>query len=103
MNADADMNLLVGLLLGVVSTELSLNALGALDRVDDGGKVYQESITNGFDDVTMRLGHLLLDDPVMNRQHTQHAGFIGAHLAAEAHDVGEHDGSQFARLCRRLW
>jgi len=28
----------------------------------------------------------------MHGQQLQRVGFVGAHLAAEAHDVGEHDG-----------
>jgi hypothetical protein len=40
----------------------------------------------------------LLDDPVMHLQQPQGAGFIAAHLAAEADDVGEHDGGQAPSL-----
>jgi hypothetical protein len=39
-----------------------------------------------------------LDEVVMDFQQAQHAGFIAAHLAAKAHDIGEHDRRQFARL-----
>ena len=48
-------------------------------------------------------GDGLLDDLVMHGQQPQRAGFVGAHLVAEAYDVGEHDGGQPAGLGRRLW
>ena len=38
----------------------------------------------------------LLDELVMDVEQPQHAGFVGAHLAAEADDVGEHDRGQLA-------
>ena len=47
-------------------------------------------------------GYGLLDDLVMHGQQPQHAGFIAAHLAAEAHHVGEHNGGQAAGLNRRF-
>ena len=55
MDADADVNLLGFLLLGVVRPELGLNLLGALHGMDDGGKVHQEGITNGFDDMAVMI------------------------------------------------
>ena len=79
-------------------TELGLNLLGALHGMDDGGKVHQEGITDGFDDVAVMLSHGLLDDLVMDVQQPQHAGFIRAHLAAKADDVGEHDRGELAGL-----
>ena len=50
--------------------------------------------TNGFDDVAMMLGYGLLDDLVVNSQRAQHAGFIGAHPAAKARYVSEHNRGQ---------
>jgi hypothetical protein len=41
-------------------------------------------------------GDRLLDELVMHLQQLQHAGFISPHLAAQAHDVGEHDRRQSA-------
>jgi hypothetical protein len=35
----------------------------------------------------------------MDLQQPQHAGFVATHLAAETHDVGEHDRGQPPRLC----
>src|SRR5262249_11085364 len=98
MNANAYMDLLSCLLLGIVRTELRLNSLGALYSVDDGRKVYQERIVDRLDDVAVILSHRLLDDLVMSLQQPQHAGFISPHLAAKADDVGEHDRGQFAGL-----
>jgi len=46
----------------------------------------------------MMLSYGLLDDLVMDVQQPQHAGFSGAHLAAKADDVGEHDGRQLTSL-----
>jgi hypothetical protein len=40
----------------------------------------------------------VLNDLVVNFQQPQHAGFVAAHLAAEAHDVREHDRRQTASL-----
>ena len=50
MNADADVNLFSLGFLGVVRPQLRLNLLGALHSMDHGGKVYQECVTDGFDD-----------------------------------------------------
>ena len=98
MNADADVNLFGGLFLGVVGPQLRLNLLGALHGVNDGGKVHQEGVAHGFDDRAMMFSNGLLNNLVMDIEQAQHAGFIRAHLAAEAHDVGEHDGGQPAGL-----
>ncbi len=49
--------------------------------------------------VAVMLGHCLLDELIMDVQQPQHAGFVAAHLAAEADDVGEHDRGQPSRLC----
>jgi hypothetical protein len=46
----------------------------------------------------MVLGHGLLHELVMDFQQPQHAGFVGAHLAAKAHHVGKHDGVQLTSL-----
>ena len=98
VNADADVNLLGCLFLGVVSAELGLNLLGALHGMDDGGKVHQEGIADGFDDRAVMRSHRLLDELIMDVQQPQRAGFIAAHLAAKADDVGEHDRRQLARF-----
>ena len=74
-----------------MSQELTLNLLGELDRMNDRRKIHQEGIPDGLDDRAMVLGHCLLDDVIMDVQEPQHAGFVAAHLAAEANDVGEYD------------
>ena len=63
---------------------------------------YEKTIASGLNNMPVMLSDCLLDDLVMDLQQPQHAGFIGAHLAAEAHDVGEHDRGQLAGLgpCR---
>src|SRR5712692_654050 len=66
--------------------------------VDHGREVHQKGIAHCLDDVAVMFGDGLLSDLIVNFQHPQHAGLIRAHLAAEAHDVGEHDGGQFAGL-----
>jgi hypothetical protein len=66
VDANADMNLLGFVLLGVVGTELGLNLLGTLDSVDDGREVYQKRITNGLDDVAVMLSDGLADKLVMD-------------------------------------
>jgi hypothetical protein len=91
-------DLLGGVLLDIVGMELGLNTLGALDSVDDGREVHEESIANRFDDRAMILSHCLLDEQVMPVKQTQHASFISAHLATKAHHVGEHDRGQSAGL-----
>jgi hypothetical protein len=98
MDADPDMNLLRGFVLGVIGTELGLNTLGALHGVDHGRELDQEAIPCGLDGVAMMRAHRLVDDPVMRFQQAQHAGFIRAHLAAKADDIREHDGGQAAAL-----
>src|SRR5262245_3657323 len=99
MNADAEVNLFSWVLLSIVSTELCLNVLGALHGVNNGGKIYQEGIAHGLDDRAMMVNHCLLDKTIMDVQQPQHTSFIGAHLAAKAHDVGEHDRGQPSMLC----
>ena len=62
MNADADMDLFYLLLPNVMRTKLRLNLLGTLNSVDYGGKVHQEGVTDGFDDVTMMPSDSLCDE-----------------------------------------
>src|SRR5262249_9129300 len=104
MNPDADVNLLGFLLLGIVGTEVGLNVLRTLHGVHDGGKVDQEAIAHGFDDLAVVFCDRLLNQLVMHFQQPQHARFIGPHLAAEAYDVSEHNGRQatgLASYCTR--
>src|SRR5215475_9991439 len=98
MNANAHVDLLSCLLLGIVRTELCLNLLGALHGVDDRGEIDQKAITRRFDDVPLIGSDSLLNDLVMGFQEAQRAGFVAAHLAAEAYDIGEHNRRQLARL-----
>jgi hypothetical protein len=63
-----------------------------LCRAPYGGKLDQETITGGFDDMTLVGGDRLLDDLVMSSQQAQGAGFVRAYLAAKAYHVGEHNG-----------
>ena len=53
MNADADVNLLGLVLLGVVGAELGLNRLRALHGMDDGGEFDQEGVAHRFDDLAL--------------------------------------------------
>jgi hypothetical protein len=62
VDADTDVDLLDRLFLGIVGAELGLNVLCALHGVDYRGEVYQERITDGFNDVTVMLSHSLFDD-----------------------------------------
>src|SRR5882672_4075556 len=48
--------------------------------------------------MAVMLSDCLLNDLVVSFQQPQRAGFIRAHLAAEADDVGEHDRGQLAGL-----
>src|SRR5438445_6739988 len=98
MNANTDVDLLGTVLFCVVSTELGLNMLCALHGVDHGGKLYQEAIPRRLNDLATMFSHGLLDDLIMDGQQAQRAGFVTAHVAAEAYHVGEHDGSEFAGL-----
>jgi hypothetical protein len=98
VDADARVNLLIGFLLGIVGTELSLETLRALHGMNDRGKVDQEGIAAGLDDGAMMFSDRLLNDAIMDMQQPQHAGFVGTHLAAKAYHVGEHDGCQLAGL-----
>ncbi len=66
--------------------------------MDDGGKVHEKGITDGFDDVAMMVSHCLLDNLIMDFQQPQHAGFVRPHLATKADDVREHDRRQLAGL-----
>src|SRR5215475_10464488 len=98
MDTDADMNLVSFFLLGVVSAELGLDLLRALYSMNDRGEVHQKGIPDRFDDRTMMGSHGLLNDLIVDIEQAQHAGFVSAHLAAEAHHVSEHDRGQLARL-----
>jgi hypothetical protein len=100
MNANADVNLLGCVLLNVMSTEVRLNTLGTLHGINNRRKINQEPIVHSLNDVAMMVGDRLLDDLVMDGEAAQSASFIGPHLVAEAHDVGEHDRGQPARLNR---
>src|SRR5262245_1818380 len=99
MNTNAHVNLFARLLLCVVGTELSLNLLRTLHGVDDGGEVYQEGVAHNLNDRAVMLSDRLANDVIMHLEQPQHAGLVAAHLAAEAHDVGEHDRGQPSRLC----
>ena len=44
------------------------------------------------------LGDCLVDDLIMEAQQVEGMGFVRAHLAAKADDVGEHDRGQTAGL-----
>src|SRR5262245_22153339 len=68
--------------------------------MNHGGEIYQEGIADGLDDLTVMLGHHLPDELIMDLQQSQHAGFIGPHLAAKADDVGEHNRRQATVLSR---
>src|SRR5262245_442781 len=102
MNTDTDVNLVGRLLGSVVSPELSVNLLGALHGMNHRGEVYQKGIANGLDNRAVMLGDSLLNELIMGFQQSQRAGFVAAHLAAKAYDVGEHDRGQLAGLdsCR---
>jgi hypothetical protein len=98
VDADTDVHLLGYLFVSIVSMELLLDALSALHGVDHRGEFHQKSVTSSLNHVAIVLNHSLSHELVMGFQQSQHAGFIGAHLAAKAHHVGEHDGVQFAGL-----
>jgi hypothetical protein len=98
MNADTDMDLFVFVFSRVMLPKPRLDLLGALDGVDDGGEINEKSVTHGLDDRAMMCADSLVNNLIMDIKLPQHAGFIAAHLAAEAHDVGEHDRGQFAGL-----
>jgi hypothetical protein len=71
--------------------ELRVNLLRALDRIDYRGEIDQEAVTDGFNDCAVKFGDGMLNELVVDLQQAQHAGFVRAHLAAKANDVGEHD------------
>src|SRR5262249_55457866 len=78
--------------------EGGLNTRATLPGMDDGGDLDQEAVPDSFDDPAVMPTHGRADDLIMPLQQPQHARFINPHLAAEAHDVGEHDGSQLTSL-----
>src|SRR5262245_4851246 len=98
MNANADVNLFGLVLFGIVGTELRLYMLGALHGIHNRREVHQEAITHGLDDLAVMIGDRLVDNLIMNCEYPQHASFVSAHLAAEANDVGKHNGSKPASL-----
>jgi len=83
----------------VAGAEPSLNLLGTLHDMDYGGEVHEEGIADGLDDMAVVVGHRPLDELVMEVQQPQHPAFVAPHLAAEVHDVREHDRGQPSRLC----
>src|SRR4051794_5797727 len=98
MNADPHVNLLGCAFVGIVDLEVVLNLLGTLHGMHHRGKVHQEAIPDGFDNLPMMFTDGLLNDLVMSVQQPEGAGFVAAHLTAKAHDVGEHDRGQAAGL-----
>jgi hypothetical protein len=66
--------------------------------LDDREPIDQEGSVHDLNDMPVMLSHRLVDDLVMRLQQPQHTRFIGAHLAAKAYDVREHDGGQAAAL-----
>jgi hypothetical protein len=84
MDANADVELLGTLFVGVIRAQLGLHDLCPLHRMHDGRKLHEEAIAGGLNDVAMMGSHRLPDDLGMEVEQAQHAGFIGAHLTAEA-------------------
>jgi hypothetical protein len=76
--------------------ELGLHVLGALHGVDDGRKIDQERIAEGLDDLAMMDSDGLFHHLIMHSQQPQCTCFVSAHLAAETHDVREHDRRELA-------
>src|SRR5215813_8431039 len=66
VDANTHVDLLRTLFLGVMGAEVRLHLLGTLHGVDDRGKVHQEGIANGFDEMAAMFSHRLLDNPVMD-------------------------------------
>ena len=79
--------------------QLVVNRQRTLYGVDDGRKIDQEGIADGFDDVPVMSAHGLLNQLIMDIEQPQHAGFVRAHLAAEADNIGKHDCSEPSMLC----
>jgi hypothetical protein len=96
VEANANVDLVGGLLLSVISLELRLNVLRTLHGVDHGGKLQQEAVPRGLNDLALMVNHGTLNEDIVHFQQPQHAYFVGPHLAAEAYEVREHDGSQAA-------
>ena len=90
--------------LSVLGPTLGLDLLGTLHSMHHGREVHQEGVAHKLNDVPVMRAHRVLDDLVMHLQQPQHASFVCTHLAAKAHDVGEHNRGQTAGLGRcRLW
>jgi hypothetical protein len=92
MNADTNVNLFGWLFVEIVSLELRLDLLSGLNSMHHRRKVHQEGIPDNLDDRAVMFCDGFVDNLVVRVQQSQRTGFIGAHLTAEAHDVGEHDG-----------
>ena len=91
MDADAHMNLFSRVFLSVVGTELRQDLLGTLHGIYYRWEIHQEGIAHNLDDGAVVFTHRLVDGAIMHFEQPQHAGFITAHLAAKADDVGEHN------------
>ena len=76
--------------------KLRLNLLRTLHGMHHGREVHEERIPHGFDDRTVMFRDSLANEPIMDIEQPQHAGFVGTHLATEAHNVGEHNRREFA-------
>src|SRR5262249_42773326 len=87
-----------GFPLDVIGAELGENTLGTPHGMDNQSELYKEAIPCGLNDLAVMLSDRLVDGPDMEVEQTQHARFIGAHLATEAHNIREHDGGQATGL-----
>jgi len=99
VNADTHVNLFGLVFFGVVRPQLGVNLLRTLHSVDDGGKVDQERIADGFDHVAVMGIHRLVDELIVDLKQSQHPGFICTDCLATAVGV---PASQVSMATQRL-
>src|SRR6185436_9008814 len=88
MNADADLDPLVGRDRSIAFGHTALNLDGAARRIDRAAEFDQDAIAGPLDDAAAVLGDLGLQEfAAMGVQSLQRAFLVGSHQPAVAHDV----------------
>src|SRR5262249_41223060 len=92
IDADAELNPLVGCNLGIALKHPALDIHRAAHRVDNADKFHQHTVAGGLDDAAAVLGDLRIDQLLaVHLQLAQRAFLVGAHQAAIAGNIGGHD------------
>ena len=93
IDADAELDALVGRHAGVALRHAALDLDRATHRVDDAGELHQQAVAGGLDDAAAMFGDLRIDQRgEMRLERRERAVLVGAHEPAVAGHVGGQDG-----------